>query len=167
MEHYYDLNPLNIKTILNQISAYYYNRPFFSEIFPIIQNIFGFKNSRVDLFNQNSIQLMVNALRIKTSIKLSSDYNFDKNLKGEERIIYIAKKFNAKVYINLSGGVELYKKENFLNEGINLSFIKMDDIKYEQGIFKFLSNLSIIDVLMNNGLDEVINLLSSFKLIEV
>jgi hypothetical protein len=163
-ELFYDLTESNTNKIIHQIQSYYSKRPFFKQVFPLIENVLSCKDSRIDIFNHNSIQLICNALRIKTLLKVSSDYNFDKSLKGEDRIIFISKALSAKTYINLSGGVELYNKDNFSKHNLMLKFIKMDDVKYTQGNDTFLNHLSIIDVMMNLGIEETIKLLNSYTL---
>jgi len=65
------------------------------------------------------------------------------------------------------GGQELYSKEEFLQYGIHLNFVSTNSIEYRQDTKKgdFIPNLSIIDVLMNNGKDGTKGLLQEFTLV--
>ena len=68
------------------------------------------------------------------------------------------------MYINPIGGIELYSKNDFLNHEIQLSFLSSKLIHYKQFKNNFVPNLSVIDVLMFNSIDEVKNMLSNFEL---
>ena len=60
---------------------------------------------------------------------------------------------------------DLYNKEDFAKNGIELNFIKMNDIKYKQFNNEFVPNLSIIDVMMFNSPETIIELLNKYTLI--
>ena len=68
-----------------------------------------------------------------------------------DRLIYISKKLNASTYINLLAGKELYKKNYFSQNKINLKFVYSNDTSYRQFDNNFVNNLSIIDLLMFNS----------------
>ena len=60
---------------------------------------------------------------------------------------------------------KLYSKEEFKKNGIDLYFIKMDNIEYKQFSNEFIPNLSIIDVLMHNGKEGTKELLNKYTLV--
>ena len=64
----------------------------------------------------------------------------------------------ARMYINPFGGMELYSREAFIAQGIELKFIKTKSFKYTQFVNEFIPWLSIIDVMMFNP----INVISKF-----
>ncbi|GAB4249269.1 MAG: hypothetical protein Kow0079_01810 [Vicingaceae bacterium] len=72
-----------------------------------------------------------------------------------DRLIEICKKLNSSVYINPSGGKDLYSKSYFKSKSIDLFFIEHKLITYKQFNNEFFSNLSIIDVLMFNHPDKI------------
>ena len=98
---------------------------------------------------------------IKSSFIISSSIPIKDHLKAEERVIALCKARHADTYINPIGGVELYEKENFRNEGINLHFLKTGDVKYMQFNNDFIPMLSIIDVIMFNSKEEIKTYLTS------
>ena len=81
-----------------------------------------------------------------------------------DRLINITKHLGYRNYVNAPGGKELYSKEYFLNQGVNLSFIQSNTIKYKQYSEHFVPWLSIIDIIMFNGKDTTIKFLESYCL---
>jgi hypothetical protein len=76
----------------------------------------------------------------------------------------ICKFVNAKQYINPIGGFKLYDKNQFKKESIYLSFLKTDNIIYNQFQNNFIPFLSIIDIIMFNSKDEIMSFLVKYKL---
>ena len=70
----------------------------------------------------------------------------------------------ADKYINAIGGQELYNKEIFKENGIELNFLKTELVEYKQFKNDFVPYLSIIDILMFNSKDEIKNMLNSYEL---
>ena len=63
------------------------------------------------------------------------------------------------MYVNPSGGADLYDRAEFASQGVDLRFIRSRPIEYEQFGAPFVPWLSIIDVLMFNGRERVAELL--------
>ena len=63
------------------------------------------------------------------------------------------------------GGRELYQKEMFSRENIELSFMKSKLLEYSQFREPFSANLSIIDVLMFNNKEKVRQYLTGYELV--
>ena len=57
--------------------------------------------------------------------------------------------------------MELYSRDTFKNETIDLFFLKTNDVKYRQLENEFIPNLSIIDVMMFNSSEEIKEILNS------
>ena len=106
-----------------------------------------------------------NYLDINVKFLFSSDIKKNMNHKAQDRLIEMSKMFNASRYVNPIGGIELYDKEAFSSAGINLSFLKSNEIIYKQFNDEFVSNLSIIDVIMFNSKDSVKKMLNHYNLI--
>ncbi len=105
-------------------------------------------------------------LDLQCEFVFSSDLANDKKLKGQCKIIDICNLLKADTYINLIGGQDLYSKEEFFRNRIELRFHKMRNIKYDQNCEQFVSNLSIIDVIASCGVDMIKNnLLNEYDLI--
>ena len=96
---------------------------------------------------------------------MSSNIKKNNCLKAQDKVIEICKILNADEYVNAIGGQSLYSKKAFSEEGIELKFIKENDIVYKQYDNEFVRDLSIIDVLMFNSKEDVKKLLQEYNLI--
>ncbi len=104
-------------------------------------------------------------LGIKTSIIISSSIDANHTLKSQDKVLSLCKSQNADVYVNSIGGVELYDKTIFKENGIDLNFIKSNPIQYKQFNNEFMPWLSIIDVLMFNSKEEIKKYLNEYTLL--
>lgn len=155
----------DFKKFKKMIDLNYAHAPFFNETKKILDSILNYTNLNLASFLFNSILKIAEYLDFKTNIMLSSSLNKNNLLKGEEKVIHICKILNAKNYYNSIGGKELYCKENFEKENINLKFLKPNLKSYPQFKFNFIPNLSIVDVLMFCGKENTKNRLEDFELI--
>jgi len=157
-----DFLKINEKT-LRKIKSNYSKSPFFTNVYPLLQNIFLNQEKNLFHFIYYSLKEITSYLNINTELVISSSLDFDNGLKGEEKVISICKSLNASEYLNPSGGTSLYKKENFLANNINLEFIKPDNIVYKQFGNVFIESLSIIDVMMFNAPETISIMLNKYK----
>lgn len=155
----------NAKKILKTIFHAYTKAPYFSEAYPMIEEILLNDEKNLAKYVGYSIERIADYLDMDTKFVYESDLEVDYSLGAQSGIINICKQFNADQYINAIGGQELYKKEGFFQEGIILNFLKMEEIKYKQFNNEFVPNLSIIDVMMFNSKDLVKEMLNSYRLV--
>lgn len=154
-----------IKKIILQIEHSYKKAPYFNEVFPMIKDIFNLKEKNLFSYIYHSVHEICKYLEIDTKIIISSTLDIDHELKAEEKVMAINKTLHADNYINAIGGLELYNKDRFSAEGINLNFLKPDLIEYKQFDNEFIPCLSIIDIMMFNSKDEIQKMLSRYVLI--
>ena len=137
--------------ILKSIEFNYRKSKYFDTYYPIINNIFT-KNYKllVDL-NIDIIKEFSNILNIKTKIIRSSELNIEGS--GEKLILDICKKFSPKKYISGPTGIAGRGKDepNFNKEGIEVVYHNFKHPIYEQLHGPFVSHMSFIDKLFNNG----------------
>ena len=150
---------------LKTIKGSYKKAPFYEDVYPVIEKIINLEESSLAIYIHHSIQQLCNYLRINTQLVKSSEIIKNNDFKGESKIIEICVKLSATDYINAIGGLDLYTKEHFLEEKINLHFIKPEKITYKQFKNEFIPWLSIIDVIMFNSIDETRELLNKFELV--
>jgi hypothetical protein len=82
-----------------------------------------------------------------------------------ERLIALTKRDGLASYVNAAGGTELYDRSYFSERGVELSFVRSTPSSYLQSAgHPFVSNLSIIDVLMFNSVEQTRELLSRFTI---
>ena len=151
--------------LLSKIKNNYLKTPYFKDVFPLIEEIILYNEDNLFKFLHHSIQLLKKFLEIRTKIIISSSIPIDHRLKGKDKVQAIVKYLGSKAYVNSVGGIELYDKLDFKNKGVDLKFIKTNDINYKQFHNEFIPYLSIIDVLMFNGKEKTKSLLNEFTLV--
>ena len=155
----------NQSKLLKTLEIAYKKVPYFENVFPVIQNIFDYDDKKLAKFVGNSIVQIADYLNIKTEFIYSSEINKDNALKGQEKILYICKILNATNYINAIGGQELYDREIFKQNHIELNFLQTEIVDYKQLKNEFVPYLSILDVLMFNSAEDINVMLDKFELI--
>lgn len=151
----------NKNKFLNQLREAYKQAPYFSQVFPIVEKVIFNNEPNLFKFIHNSLIEICSYLKIDTKILVSSDIQIDHSLQCQEKVIALCAKTEANVYINASGGIALYTKEDFLSEGIILKFIKPQPFEYKQFGNQFVPWLSIIDVMMFNSIATIEEYLTS------
>lgn len=82
-------------------------------------------------FIVSSLKITCDMLNLPFNVVRSSSLNLPATLKGEEKIIEIAKHFGANEYVNLAGGRELYQHNRFAQHGLKLRFLSDYQGPYE------------------------------------
>jgi hypothetical protein len=152
------------KRIMRVIQNAYCWSPYCNEVFPELNK--GIVQHEANLFDYlyQSLQMVSLLLGLSTRTVMSSELDVDHTLKGQDKVLSICRSCCADKYVNLPGGQALYEKETFLSAGINLCFLDPVLDTYKQGHDTFISHLSIIDVLMCNGVELSKNLLCRYKI---
>lgn len=153
------------KKLLKTIESSYCKAPYYDEVYPVIKEIIICDESNLAKYIENSIRKICEYLNINTKLIVSSSIDKDINLKGQDKVINICKILGADEYYNAIGGQELYSYSDFEKQGIKLRFLDTDNIEYSQFNGDFVSNLSIIDVMMFNSVDEIKIKLEEYRLI--
>lgn len=162
-----DNNPVlkekNKKTLWN---AYHKARQF-NIVFPIICDILECGQDNLAEYLTFSIKTICDYLGIDTELYISSRIDKDNSLHGEDKVLDICRRMGADIYYNAIGGRELYHFDRFRDNGLRLCFLQTDEIIYAQGSHTgFETNLSIIDVMMNNEAGKIRQMLSQYSLVE-
>lgn len=150
--------------VLKTFQMAYSKAPYYKEIMSILEELI-LKYSNIAELNYYSIIKVCEYLDIETEILLSSALEKNNNLKAQEKVIHINKVLNSTHYINAIGGQDLYDKEVFKQNNITLNFLKTQPIKYKQFNNDFVSNLSIIDILMFCSKKEIKDMLNNYELL--
>jgi hypothetical protein len=141
--------------LLNQIKGAYQRAPHFATVFPLIERIVRFDENNLFNFLHHSITAICDYLTIRTQIRISSSIAADHSLKSQGKVIALCRAAGALTYVNASGGVDLYSREDFRSQGIDLKFIRSKPFEYRQFGEGFVPMLSIIDVMMFNAIEDV------------
>ncbi len=84
---------------------------------------------------------------------------------ADEWALEITKAMNYEVYVNPPGGKSFFDQEKYKQNGIELQFLQVNLLPYDQHIAHFESGLSILDVLMFNPVEKVKKMLDDFQVI--
>jgi hypothetical protein len=142
------------KKLLTSIEQSYAKAPNFSATFELVNEIIDSDEISVAKLAKNSVIKIAEKLCLNTNFVWESGSYQNEHLSSSERVIDICKLEDAKEYINLPGGRELYQSEQFEQHGILLKFIDPKLTSYNQFKREFMSGLSIIDILMFNNFSD-------------
>ena len=168
---YLDVDQRNISQcfdrmkLLNQVSQYYRKAPNFKIGLSIFEEIIMNNEKNLFKFIFNSIEVVCTYLSIETPLIVSSGIDISHDLKGQDKVLTICKQLHADEYINPIGGVDLYKREVFKAENIELKFLQTQAFEYYQNRNEFIPHLSILDVIMFNSKESIGLFLKEYKTI--
>lgn len=156
----------NKNKLLKTIQMAYRKAPFYSHAWPVIEHCFDFETDYISELAIFSVKEISQYLGLNTNFKISSKDYFDtKKFDRVGRLIEICKRNNANFYINAVGGQDLYKKEDFRYNGIELFFMKTHFDEYKQFNNVFNPALSIIDIMMFNSKEQIQKMINACTLI--
>jgi hypothetical protein len=151
---------------LKRMREAYRRAPFFAGTFPLLEAAVAVAESNISKKIASILRLICDHLRIHTPFVISSGLSIGEDLRGEDRVIRICQHQQATHYVNAIGGMRLYAAEHFARYGIQLSFLKTRPITYPQFGASFVPDLSIIDVMMFNSVEQIRLLLDEYDLLE-
>jgi len=172
------------KKLLDTFTMNYKRCPFFEETYDLIEPIIAYETDSLAALATKSIVDVCNHLGIKTSLIINPVYDeLEANLQRDSlresfpevklqnpsksclRLIAVCQMRGANEYVNAAGGQELYSKDEFKANGIDLRFLQTRDQPYRQTTPEYHPHLSIIDVLMNCGREGTIERLENYELV--
>lgn len=145
----------NRDKLLNQFRGAYARAPQFEPTFALLESIVRHPDNNLFGYIHHSLAAVCKHLGLCTPLQASSTLDFDNGLKGQDKVLALCKAAGATQYINAIGGTELYQREAFTAQGVDLHFLKSQPYEYQQFGAAFVPWLSIVDVLMFNSVDEV------------
>lgn len=159
-------NDPKYRKLSKTIEHAYSNAPYFNQVFPVIEDVLSLKTNKISDLAIESVRCVSEYLQLDTPLLVASE-SFPKIAEMDrlERILTLCKENKANHFINPIGGKDLYKKEFFKKEGIQLDFLKSEVAPYTQFNNSFISNLSIIDVMMFNSIEEINIRLDQYTLV--
>lgn len=151
--------------LMRTIRQAYGKAPCYAQVSALLECLVNYPSVRIDEFLLNSLREIVRYLSLEVEIVSTSRVYKNAHLKGQERILDICRQEQADVYINPIGGVDLYDRTSFLEQGIRLYFLRSRPVSYPQGTGEYVPWLSILDVLMFNEPPAVRQLLAEMELV--
>ena len=156
------------KDFLRTIEFNYRKAPYFSHCYALLDEILSKKYAAISELAANSIKTVAGALQLPTTFLTSGSLNYKiaDGQKGQQKVLAICKLLGAQTYVNPMNGIGLYDRNHFSAENIQLYFIKMGEVTYEQwDVEGFVPNLSIIDVLMFNSIEDTRRLMQQYSFV--
>jgi hypothetical protein len=153
------------RKLLETIRRAYGKAPEFVAVFPLIKDILNQEEKNLARYLDYQLRQICDYLGIRTEWYISSAMKYDKELRGQERILAICQELAATHYINTAGGQALYDEGVFTSRGKQLSFLQTKHLPYCQSRNAFIPNLSIVDVMMFNDKAQCAKLLQGYELV--
>ena len=119
-----------------------------------LESQYLYKKEWEDIFELNfeTIKQIFDWLDIKVKIIVESE--LDISGQSTERLVNVCKKLGADTYISGIGGKRYLDEKLFKNNNVNLQYQNYTPISYNQNLSKsFIPDLSIVDLLFNEGTD--------------
>ena len=139
---------------LQALLTSYRKAPYFKQYFPELEELYH-KNWQLLIdFNLTGIRWLLKVLNINTPITLASEMKEIPqiiNLGAEERLIRITKALKADTYLSGAGGQEYLDQGLFPANQVKLIFQQFEHPVYHQLQSEFISHLSVLDLLFNEG----------------
>ena len=146
--------------LINVIAQNYRRAPYFAQVMPLLERLIRHPQHNLALYAENTLRELCAYLQIDTPIIRGSDLRINHCTDKQDRVIRVAHALSATSVLNPLGGMQLYDRDRFARNGLLLRFFSMRPVTYPQLGQPFVSDLSIIDVLMFNSLEQVQALLS-------
>ena len=156
------------RRLLAQISHYRRLAPFYREAREAIEGAIRSADSRgICAINAAIIKEVCRAIGLERTFRVASESGFDySEVRGPgDWALQISRQMGAHTYINPVSGAGLFEPVRFQESGISLRFLESEPVAYPRRN-EFIPQLSIIDVLMFNGIDGTRSLLQAHRLVE-
>ena len=156
-----------IDRILKQLKVYEKKAPYYDEVIIFLEECLKYHTDSLSELNTYTLRETCKYLKIKTDMEVFSkmDLDIDDVNQPDEWGLNIAKAMGMKRCLNASGAMEIYDRQKYRNNGIDLEFIKANLKPYNQIKGKFVAGLSIIDVMMFNSVEEIHEMLDDYKIL--
>ncbi|MBR3621777.1 MAG: WbqC family protein [Selenomonadaceae bacterium] len=160
-----DLNLSSIRRILNQLSHYRKKAPYYDAVINIVKNTLQLDKT-ISEVNIYADKLVCDYLGIKEPKYILSQGEIDyiEADSADEWGLNVCQAFpDVSEYRNAPGGKSFFNADKYARHGIEIRFVENNLRTYRQKVFgKFVSGLSILDVMMFNSPDEINDMLDDF-----
>jgi hypothetical protein len=152
--------------ILAQLVPYKKRAPYYKEVICLLEEILEIKTDSIVALNFLSLHKICTYLNISTPIKIWSemDVKIEDVNAPDEWALNICKAMGANTYYNPPGGKVFFDSNKYKKAGIDLKFLEIDKIPYNQFENDFVPYLSIIDVLMFNDKERINTMLDNINI---
>jgi len=152
--------------IISQLTHYKKVAPYYYKTIKLVENILNsFNGSSIVELNKHIIISIIDYIGIKTKLLISSEcgFNYSDVAGPGDWALSITKQLSGTQYINPIAGKELFDSSKYHDSGIDLTYLSSEYIEYTQKR-EFEPSLSIIDLLMFNDGDQILQLITKYKI---
>ena len=153
--------------IIAQLSHYKKNTPHYWDVIRLLKEVFDEKYKDITHLDKACLEAVCRYLGINTPIKIYSemDIEVEDATAPDEWALNICKAIPGTTeYWNPPGGVEFFDREKYKKAGIDIKFQTMELPIYKQKEYEFVPGLSILDVMMFNGVEQINKMLDLYTL---
>lgn len=150
----YARSPEQVNSLLGKLEAAYRKAPHFHSLYRLANDYLRADDATVSSFNYVHLTEIARRLGIGCDFLVSSQFEQDRSLTGQARVIDICRRVGATRYLNSSGGTGLYDATTFAHANIELGFMQPSITNYLQMNEPHVPFLSIVDVLMFNSIEQ-------------
>jgi len=143
--------------LFRQLEHYRKKAPFFNTVNSLLKESFSTELSTITSLNVHLLSSVCEYLSIPFSYAVYSEMDFPDTPANQpgDWALNICKHLGVATYINPPGGKNIFPKEEWHANGINLKFLSSQLPYYSQRREESIMGLSIIDVMMFNSPDEI------------
>ena len=136
----------------NAVWNNYKDAPFFNQVFPDIERMFDYPCVRLMDFNLNAIKKLNDMLGIEVEMICASDLKPEGH--SNEVLVSIMKKLGQKRYLSGTGARDYFDENVYRENSIDVIWQEFEHPVYRQQFGEFIPYLSIIDMLLNCGIEQ-------------
>lgn len=150
--------------LLKTLQMNYAHSSFFAQAFPFFENLVNNPTDKLADYNESAIRAIATALNLGTS-RLVTGSSLETTGGATDLLISMTHAVDGTAYL-CGGGADIYQEnDKFAQAGIELIYQQFQHPIYPQASTpEFVQGLSIIDVLMNCGIERTHRLLQEGKL---
>jgi WbqC-like protein family len=155
------------RKLLTRIRHAYHAAPHLESVVAFLEPLFPGHDETIASFNVRALRALQEFLGVRTRLLLASERAYPRFRTAQERIIRICLEEGAARYVNpiRARSLGLYDQAAFTTAGLELSYLSTEaDTRYDQNGGPFISDLSVIDILMFNSPAQTRELLDRFVL---
>jgi hypothetical protein len=153
--------------LLRQLEHYKKKAPFYKETILLVESAMDIETTSIVQLNANILAKTCEYFGLPLNMNIYSEMNLtiDEVKHPGEWALNISKALNANEYINPTGGIEIFRHEQFEHANISLKFLANNLSEYNQRRPIFEPGLSIIDVMMFNEIDNITRLIDDARFV--
>lgn len=137
---------------LSLLEQNYRKAPFYKELMPEVERLYGRPFDLLRDFNMASIEMLIDMLDVRIPWVWSS--NLDPVGAKNELLVDLLQKVSASHYLSGVGARDYFQPEPFADAGIKVVWQDFTHPVYTQQFGDFVPYLSALDVLFNHGVKE-------------